>query len=155
MIGDVALVRMSAPGSSFAGGGDICSFVCPDEPRLMAELVGATLDDLTVAVAYADVGGRPTGYALVAFRVRGATGAALRAGRIGMFDSEPPYPFVAEKKVGSRTVTVAVRSWFPNDTQFLVVDDDALIVILQGTPENPTGSTDVPPAVATVVGALP
>jgi hypothetical protein len=121
----------------------------------MAESVGATPADLTVAVAYGDVGGHPGRYALVAFRVRGATGAALRAGRIGMFDSEPPYPFVAEKKVGRRTVTVAVRSWFPNDTQFLVVEDDALIVILQGTPENDTGSTEVPPAVRAVVDALP
>jgi hypothetical protein len=154
-IGDVALVRTSMPGSSFPGGGDLCSLICPDEPRMMADAVGAPLDDLSVAFAYEDAAGHLGRYAIVAFRVRGVTGAALQAARIGMFDSEPPYPIVVARKVGPESVTIAVRSWFPNDTHFFVVRDDALIVILAGTPENDTDAPQVPRSVATVVNALP
>ncbi len=109
-IGDIELIRMSAPGSDYDTGGDVCSFVCPAEPQLMATSVGAKVEDVTLAFAFdAEV----EHYALVAWRVRDASGTELRDGRIAKFDSEAPYPLIAEKTVGDTKVTVAIRSWCP------------------------------------------
>ena len=151
-IGDAELIRMSAPGSDYDHGGDVCSFVCPAESRLMAEAVGAEVDDVSLAFAFDAALER---YALVAWRVRGASGAELRDGRIAMFDSEQPYPMIADFDVGDAAVTVAIRSWFPNDTHFMVVRDDALIVIRYPTPEHDGREPTLPPEVATIVAALP
>ena len=154
-IGDAKLSRGSAAGASFPGGGDMCGFVCPDEPRLLAEAVGATRDDMTVAYAFEQVDGRQGRYLLVAFRVRGVSGAQLRAGRISLYHPDPPYPIVRDVRVADRTVTVAMHWWAPNSTEFMVVEDDALIMIVAGAPEDTTGKVSVPDAVATVVKALP
>jgi hypothetical protein len=154
-IGDAKLIRTSAAGSAFPGGGDVCFFLCPDEPRLMAESVGATIEDLTVAVAYEQVDGRVGRYVLTAFRVRGASGADLRAGRISLYRPDPPYPIVGDVRVAGRTVTVAMHWWAPNSTEFMVVDGDALIMIVAASPEDTTGKVAVPDLVATVVKALP
>ena len=121
----------------------------------MAESVGATREDLTVAFAYEQVDGRLGRYLLVAFRVRGASGADLRAGRISLYHPDPPYPIVGDLQVAGRTVTVAMHWWAPNSTEFMVVKDDALIMIVAGAPEDTTGKVSVPDAVATVVMALP
>lgn len=130
----------------------MCSFVCPQEPKLMAEGVGASLDDLRLAVA---VDATIQHYLLVAWQVDGATGAELRDARIGMFDSEAPYPLVKDFRVAGSTVTVAVRSWFPNDTQFLVARDDALIVIQYPTDVHDSWDVTLPDGVADIVEALP
>ena len=151
-IGDVPLFRLSALGRDFSGGGDMCSFVCPMEPRLMADGVGATVDDIRLAVAV-DPSGQQ--YLLVAWHVDGATGAELRDARIGMLDSEPPYPLVKDFDVAGRVVTVAVRSWFPNDTQFLVMRRDALIVIQYPTEIHDSWQVELPDGVAEIVAALP
>jgi hypothetical protein len=151
-IGDIDLIRTSAPGSDYDTGGDVCSLVCPAEPRLMADAVGAKVDDVTLAFAFdADL----DHYALVAWRVRGASGTELRDGRIAQFDSQAPYPLIAEKTVGDTKVTVAIRSWFPNDTHFLVARDDALIVISYPTDVHDGSEPVLPDAVATIVAALP
>ena len=151
-IGDVDLIRMSAPGSDYDHGGDVCTFVCPLEARMMAEGVGAEVDDVSLAFAFDAALER---YALVAFRVRGASGAELRDARIAMFDSEAPYPLIAEKTVGDTTVTVAIRSWFGNDTHFLVARDDALVVIRYPTELHDGSEPVLPDEVATIVAALP
>ncbi len=151
-IGDVELIRMSAPGAQYDTGGDVCSFVCPLEARLMAEGVGAEVDDVTLAFAFDAAVER---YGLVAFSVAGASGSELRDARLAMLDSEAPYPFIAERPVGDDTVTVAIRSWFPNDTHFLVVREDALIVIRYPTPMHDGAEPELPPEVATIVAALP
>jgi hypothetical protein len=121
----------------------------------MAESVGATREDLTVAFAYEQVDGRLGRYLLVAFRVRGVSGAELREGRISLYDPDPPYPIVGDVRVADRTVTVAMHSWAPNGTEFMVVKDDALIMIVAGTPEDTTGKVSVPDGMATIVKALP
>jgi hypothetical protein len=154
-VGDAKLIRSSAAGTSFTGGGDVCFYVCPDEPRLMAESVGATREDLTVAFAYDRVDGGLGRYLLVAFRVRGASGAELRTGRISLYHPDPPYPIVGDVQVAGRTVTVAMHWWAPNSTEYLVVRDDALIMIVAAAPEDTTGKLAVPDAVATLVKALP
>jgi hypothetical protein len=154
-IGDAKLTRYSVAGTSFSGGGDVCSLVCPDEPRLMAESVGATRDELTVAYAFEERDDHFGRYVLVAFRVRGVTGPQLRQGRISMYQADPPYPIVGDKVVAGRTVTVAITWWAPNDTEYMVVTDDALILIRSPSPEDTTGTIVVPSLVATVVAALP
>jgi hypothetical protein len=143
---------MSALGRDLSGGGDVCSFVCPQEPTLMAEGVGASVEDVTLGIA---VDAAIAKYLLVAWHVDGATGAELRDARIGMFDSEPPYPLVKDFRVAGRVVTVAVRSWFPNDTQFLVARDDALIVIQYPTEIHDGWDVTLPDGVAEIVAALP
>jgi hypothetical protein len=153
-IGDTPLIRMSAPGSEYDHGGDVCSFVCPVEARVMAEGVSASVADVTLAFAFDE---RLEEYALVAFRVKGASGADLLAARLALTGAgaEVPYPMVAEKRVGDDRITVAVRSWFPNDTEFLVVRDDALIVIRFPTPEHDGAEPTLPEGVARIVAALP
>jgi hypothetical protein len=121
----------------------------------MAESVGATRDDLTIAFAYEQVDNTFGRYALVAFRVRGVSGAKLRAGRLTMFRSEPPYPIVEDLSAAGRTVTVAIQGWGPNRTEFMVVNGDALIMILTPTPDNQTGTPVLPDEVRIVVEALP
>jgi len=154
-IGDAQLIRSSGRGSDFVESGDVCSLVCPAEPRLMVESVGATRDDLTIAFAYEQVDNHFGRYALVAWRVRGVSGAALRAGRLTMGWSEPPYPIVGDLSAAGRTVTVAIKGWSPNMTEFMVVNGDALIMILAATPEDQTGKPVLPDEVRTVVAALP
>ena len=83
------------------------------------------------------------------------SGAQLRAGRISLYHPDPPYPIVRDEQVAGRTVTVATHWWAPNSTEFMVVKDDALIMIVAGAPEDTTGKVSVPDAVATVVKALP
>jgi hypothetical protein len=151
-IGDIPLMRMSAPGSDYDHGGDVRSLVCPIEARLMAEAIGASVADVTMAFAFDEQFER---YGLVAFRIGGATGDELLAARISLFDSEAPYPMIAERRIGDDSVTVAIRSWFPNDTQFLVVRDDALIVIQYPTPERDGAEPRLPADVARIVAALP
>ena len=120
----------------------------------MAEGVGATVADVTLAFAF-DEG--LDHYALVAFRIRGATGPDLLAARLALTGAgaEVPYPMVAEKRVGDDRITVAIRSWFPNDTEFLVARDDALIVIKHRTPEHDGAEPTLPDDVARIVAALP
>ncbi|MBA2299552.1 MAG: hypothetical protein H0W22_02145 [Chloroflexi bacterium] len=48
-----------------------------------------------------------------------------------------------------------MRSWFPNDTHFLVVSDDALIVIRRPTDLHDGSEPVLPDEVATIVAALP
>jgi hypothetical protein len=151
-IGEVPLMHASAPGRDYSGGGDICSVVCPEEPRIMAEAVGATVDDVTLAFA---VDPSVERYMLVAWRVAGATGAELRDARIGLFDSEPPYPLIKDFPVAGRVVTVGIRSWFSNDTHFLVVRGEALIVIRYPTDMHDGGDVTLPDDVAEIVAALP
>lgn len=151
-IGDVELIRMSAPGTRYDTGGDMCTFVCPLEARMMAEGVGAEVDDVTLAFAFDAALER---YALVAFRVRGASGIQLRDARLALLDSEAPYPFIAEKAVGDTAVTVAIRSWFPNDTHFLVARGDALVVIRHATGEHDGLEPVLPDEVAAIVAVLP
>jgi hypothetical protein len=151
-IGDVPLLRMSAIGSAFSGGGDVCSYVCPEEARIMAERVAASVDDVTLAFA---VDASVERYLLVAWHVDGATGAELRDARIGSFESESPYPLVKDFRVAGRVVTVAIRSWFPNDTQFLVARPDALIVIQFPTDMHDGRDVTLPDGVAEIVAALP
>ena len=121
----------------------------------MAEAVGKTRADLTVAFAYEQVDGRLGRYLLVAFRVRGVTGAELRAGRISLYHPDPPYPTVRDERVAGRTVTVATHWWAPNSTEFMVVSGDALMLITAASPEDTTGKVAVPDLVATVLKALP
>lgn len=62
---------------------------------------------------------------------------------------------VAAFPVGDDGVTVAIRSWFPNDTRFLVARRDGLIVITYSTGEHDGREPRLPPAVAEIVAALP
>ena len=154
-IGDTKLIRISVAGSGFVGGGDVCSFVCPEEPRLMAESVGKTRDDLTVAVAYDEDDGIVGRFVVTAFRVRGVTGAQLRDGRISMYEPDGAFPIIGDEQVAGRTVTVAVTWWAPSTTEYMVATDEALIMIRAPSPENTTGEISVPDLVVTIVEALP
>ena len=120
----------------------------------MAEAASASVDDVTLALAFDD---GLDDYALVAFRIDGASGRDLLAARLALTrsDAEFPYPMIAEKRVGDDRITVAIRSWFPNDTEFLVARDDALIVIKFRTPEHDGAEPTLPDGVATIVAALP
>lgn len=151
-IGDVELLRMSQPGSVYAGGADMCGFVCPFEPQLMADGVGATVDDVALAFAFDP---SVDHYLLTAWQIAGATGAELRAARIGMYeDAQDPYPIVEDVPVGDDVVTIVVFSWAPDQTEYLVTRDDAIILIRTIVDLEATEIT-VPDAVAEVVAALP
>jgi hypothetical protein len=62
---------------------------------------------------------------------------------------------VADRVVAGRTVTVAITWWAPDNTEYMVVKDDALILIRSPSPEDTSGTIVVPRLVATVVAALP
>ena len=145
---------MSAPGSDHDHGGDGCSFVCPAEVAAsMAEAVRAEVDDVTLAFAFDARGGAPrAGRVPCAWRER----RSLRDGRIAMFDSEAPYPLIAEmtrrRHQGDRGHPVVV----PGTTRsFIVARDDALIVISYPTDEHDGAEPVLPDEVATIVAALP
>ena len=72
-----------------------------------------------------------------------------------MLRSESPYPLVKDFRVAGRVVTVAVRSWFPKDTQFLVARRDALIVIRFPTDMHDGRDVTLPDGVADIVASLP
>lgn len=152
-VGTVALLHMSALGDRLDyGGGDVCSFVCPLEAKMMADGVGATVDDLSAAFAF-DAGFDH--HLISVWRVDGATGAELRDARIAMFDSEAPFPLIKDFPVEDDTVTVAIRSAFPNDTHFLVARDDVLFVIWYGTDWLSGIDPVLPDGVRDIVEAFP
>ena len=154
-IGDAVLTRLSVPGTALGGGGDMCVFVCPDEPRQMATAVGATVEDMTLAVAYETRDNQLGRYLIVAFRVRGSTGTELLAGRKSLYPVSAPYPMVEERLIAGRMVTIATLSWMPNSVEYLVVAGDALIHITAATPEQTSGAFVLPEIVTMVVAALP
>jgi hypothetical protein len=72
-------------------------------------------------------------------------------------DAQDPYPIVEDVPVGDDVVTIVVFSWAPDQTEYLVTRDDAIILIRARTDTGIGEATEitVPDAIAEVVAALP
>jgi hypothetical protein len=152
-IGGVGLDQFSLAGPNVPpAGGDMCLFLCGNEPREFADALGIPLARITVALAMSEhgaIGG-------IAFRAKGvatdrlaAAGAAISGGVVG---GGPSFPM----KVAGRDVTYVARL---GRGQYLIPIDDVL-VFLYGEPPvtapghiSPTGT--VPPDVVSLIEALP
>ena len=154
----IALQRSSAPVSAFAGGGDMCIFMCPDEPGRLATASGLRIDDLTVGFAI------PTQTSdleagIIAIRFPGVAtadlvGIRLRAGGHASVASPRPPPDTTKVRVGSRTLTSATWPPFyvPGQGEYLTASGDVLFIIA-GPPPSSTG--EAPADVALAAAALP
>ena len=74
-----------------------------------------------------------------------------------MFEPDPPFPIAEDVPVGDETVTAVLPDVMVGATRYLVVRDDALIVIYKMPPEPIPDDIDlyVPDDIAEIVAALP
>ena len=154
----IPLQRFSAPASLFTPGGDMCLFLCPDEPGRLAAAAGLRVDDLTVGFAI------PTQTSdlkvgVIAVRFPGVetarlVGIRLKAGGHASVASPAPPSDSSTVKVGSRPVIFATYPPFyvPEQGEYLTASGDVLFIIA-GLPPSATGA--VPDDVALMVRALP
>ncbi len=153
----IPLTRFSAPVSAYAGGGDMCSLLCPDEPARLAQVSGVALDDIRLAVAYP---GQSSGLKLgiLAFRFPGIATSRLVDIRIEEGASFGPRdgfaPATRTLEVGSRTVTHVTYPMFyqPELGEYLLATGDVLFVVV-GPP--PSASGTIPDDIQLAVEALP
>lgn len=153
-IGSVDLIRWSLAASDVPpAGGDMCIFLCGNEPRDFADALGIRLERVTVAMSMGEQGG----VGGVAFRAKGiatdrlvAAGVAISGGVVGGGTSSFPMT------VAGRDVTYLDRF---GRGQYLVPVDDVL-VFLYGEPPmtspghiSPAGT--VAPELVALIDALP
>jgi hypothetical protein len=153
----IPLSRFSAPVSAFAGGGDMCSMLCPDEPARLAEVSGVAIDDIGLAAAYPDQSsGLKVG--VLALRFPGIATSRLVDIRIeegGTFGPRNGFaPITEALEIGSRTVTRVMYPPFyhPELGEYLLATDDVLFVVVGG---QPSASGVVPDDVRLAIDALP
>jgi hypothetical protein len=153
-IGTVELYRLSFVGPDVPAGGDVCIFLCGNEPREFADALGIPLDRVTVALS---MGGEHLGIGGVAFRARGvatdrlaAAGSAITGGVVG--GSAPSFPM----EVAGRRVWFLFR--FGRE-QYLIPIGDVLVFVYGDAPMTAAGQFSpegtVPPSVVTLIRALP
>lgn len=152
-IGPHGLWRWSLAGPDVPpAGGDVCLFLCGNEPREFADALQIPLDRVTVALAMGDGGG----IGGVAFRAKGvatdrlaAAGAAISGGVVG---GGPSFPLT----VGGRNVTYLDRL---GRGQYLIPIGDVLVFLYGDAPMTAPGQISpngiVPPDVVALIGALP
>jgi hypothetical protein len=152
-IGTVDLTTWSIAGPDVPGpGGDMCLFLCGNEPREFADALGIPLDRVNVAVSLGERGG----IGGIAFRAKGVptskladAGAKISGGVVG---GGFPLPMT----VAGRDVTYLVRM---DRGQYLVPVDDVLVFLYGEPPTADPGQTDaagvVPRQVVELIEALP
>lgn len=151
--GTVALYRWSLTGPDVPPtGGDMCLFLCGNEPREFANALGIPLDQVTVALAMGEQGG----IGGVAFRAKGvatkrlaAAGASISGGVVG---GGPSFPMM----VAGRNVTYLQRL---GRGQYLIPIGDVLVFLYGEAPMTAPGHISpngtVPPDVVALIDALP
>jgi hypothetical protein len=156
-IREIPLARFSTPVSAYAGGGDMCSLLCPDEPARLAEVSGVALDDIGLAVAYPDASsGLKVG--ILALRFPGIATSRLVDIRIeegGTFGPRDGFaPATRTFEIGSRTVThVAYPPFYqPELGEYLMATDDVLFIVV-GSPPSQSGT--IPADIRLAIEALP
>jgi hypothetical protein len=153
-IGTVGLVRWSLAGPDVPpAGGDMCLFLCGNEPRDFARALGISLDRVTVALAMSERGG----IGGVAFRGRDvatarltAAGAAISGGVVG--GGTPVFAIT----VAGRSATYLERL---GRGQYLVPIRDVLVFLYGEAPMTAPGQISpngrVAPEVVALIDALP
>lgn len=152
-LGAVELYRLSFAGPDISSaGGDMCIFLCGNEPREFAEALGIPVDRVTVALSMAERGG----IGGVAFRAKGvatdrlaAAGSAITGGVVGGGESFP-------MKVAGRNVWFLYRL---NRGQYLIPIGDVLVFLYGEAPMTAPGQISpagtVPPGLVALIEALP
>jgi len=140
-----------------AVGGDMCLFLCPDEPGRLAKASGVPIERMALAFGIPpDASGFAAG--VMAIRFHGVDGRSLVDVRLRAGSHSTPTvglpPHVVKVRVGTRDVVWATWSPFFEDRQgeYLIEHDDVLFVV-QGLAPSTTGT--VPDDVALLIEALP
>lgn len=148
---------MSAPIANQMGG-DICTLLCPNEPKRLAKASGVPVEDISMAVAFGGEDNQVR-FLITALRFPGVKTSRLiplrlEAGGHSAGDGEPWPAETTNVKVGSRTIVYATYPpWYHAfDNEYLYAHGDVLFLI-SGLP--PTKSGDAPRDVALSVEALP
>lgn len=153
----IPLTKMSAPITN-AMGGDICTLLCPNEPKRLSAASGVPVEDISMAIA---VGGDGPGirFLITAIRFPGLETSRLipmrfEAGGHSAGDGEPWPAETTNVRVGSRTIVWATYPPWYNafDNEYLYAHGDILFLI-SGLP--PTKGGHAPEDVALAVKALP
>ena len=153
----IPLGRFSAPVSAYGGGGDMCSFLCPDEPARLAEASGVAVDDIRLAVAYPDQSSELK-VGILALRFPGVATSRLVDVRLeegGTFGPRDGFaPATQTLEIGPRTVTRVTYPPFyqPELGEYLLATDDVLFIVV-GAP--PSASGAIPDDVRLAIEALP
>ena len=153
-VGTVDLLRWSIAGPDVPpAGGDMCLFLCGNEPREFADALGIPLDRVTVAMAMGEQGG----VGGVAFRAKdvptnrlAAAGVAISGGVVG--GGGPSFAMTA----AGRKVTYLYRL---GRGQYLIPSGDVLVFLYGEPPTTAPGKISpkgtVPPDVVALIDALP
>jgi hypothetical protein len=149
--------RLSAPMAPFAGGGDMCIFVCADEPGRLSKASGVPIERMTLGLGLPahDDSGFAAGVMAIRFRGvddRSLVDVRLRAGSHSTPTGLPPD--TVRLKVGDRAVTWAI--WWPlHDDRYgeYLLEHGDVLFIVQGEPPSPDGT--VSGDVALLIEALP
>ena len=156
------LIRYVASGNQFPRGGDVCSFVCPDEVPSFAEALDISVDDLAVGFAFQEEAMNrplPPGALLawvVAFRATGVAESRLVEARVTNIRelNVPPQTLAS----GDKTVT---RLWYGWVAEYLYAREDTLYVIYGEDRLSPRdldswrSNSPIPADVAAMIAALP
>jgi hypothetical protein len=158
----IKLLRYVVPGNQFVGGGDVCSFVCPEEVPSFVEALDINADDVAVGIAYQEEALEnplPPGVLMawvVAFRARGVAESRLVGARLVTL----PELDVPQQTLVSGGKTVA-RIWYFFGAQYLYAHEDTLYVIYGEDARSPDDfaswrpDSPIPADVAAMIAALP
>jgi hypothetical protein len=149
--------RLSAAMAPFAGGGDMCIFVCADEPGRLARASGVPVERMTLGLGLPVHDGSGFAAGVMAIRFRGVdhrslVDVRLRAGGHSTPTAGPPN--TVHMQVGDRAVVWATWSPFfaEREGEYLLEHADVLFIV-QGAPPSPSGT--VSDDVALLIEALP
>lgn len=154
---NVPLTRYSVPITWFATDGDMCSFVCPEEPVRLSAASGVDPAAIVFGVAYADRSSDLKA-AIMALRFPKIPTAQLvdiRVKERGPIGTTADLPTDTRPlTVGSRAVTWATYPPFYDEEggEYLLATGDVLFIVV-GAP--PTAAGAVPDDVKLAIGSLP
>ena len=155
-----ALVRFGVPGIAAPTGGDMCWFVCPNEPHRIAAELKVSMDAVDLGVSVLDT---PDGIMIVAMRFKGVSTDRLIQARI--VTSTRPEGAPGQRReltIAGKQVTLVDYGPFgaygshANASEFLFAKDDVLFILRVATDSKAIiDDIAVPPILESAMRALP